>query len=544
MTAMDTCGPSALTHSSAALPWSKTSGCWRRSWLARSRTWSFLAFLAVAAAFVFARAENRYPAALVSALIFFQVQCFLPGCRPVERPPLCPWNWALFVFFLQLVLLPLSLLVFGPLPGVLPALPSAFAINLAILINVAAFVAFSGAYHFFWRRSQAVRERDRLRRATAGQPYHLSPQAKTLAERASPTLAYIGMNAAIGLAGLVFTFGNFAALRQYFSNPSRYLDRLPTVPAKFSVAAGLFLRPFLGFALILLWCRWLDRASDRRVKVWSGIVTLFAIPAVCLCDATFRYNRGAMVVPLVAMVAVILSGVRRFPRRTLAFSSAALLLVLSLMPFYGEFRSSDFTLRQLATDPRAREFLAGKIDLAEVFQVYAGAPQFLGFFLEQGGWGTRPGWGQVVLSSVLSPVPILGKPFRQSSGTAIYNRLIYGDSNVADQIAPFVGELFLDFHWAGVLAGFCLLGWAAHKLQSAFENARSSIEIFIWQYFAIWTFFLIFGSASVVSQVFVYFGWPLYCYLFMFRTQGLAPCKPAPGRASGLAFKMAGEVRR
>jgi hypothetical protein len=516
MNAMDALAPSAFTHSRGSLPLTKARAR-RGSWLARSRTWSFLSFLAVAAAFVLARAENRYPAAMAGALAFFLVQCFLPGCRPVAFRPLCPWNWALFVFYLQLVLLPLSLLVFGPLPGVLPALPSGFAINLAILIDVAAFLCFCVVYHFLRRRSQVARQS-----ANPGQ----HPAACY-----SPSLAYIGLNAAIGVAGFFFAFGNFAALQQYFSDPSGYLGALPSVSAKFSVAAGLFLRPFLGFALVLVWCRWLDRGNDGRIEAWSGIVTLFAILAVCLADATFHYNRGSLLVPLVAMLAVILSGPRRFPRGTLAFGGVALLLVLSLMPFYGVYRSSDFTLRQLATEPSAREFLSDKIDLPEMFQVYGGAPQFLAFFLEQGRWAVHPAWGHVLLSSVLSPVPILGKPFRRNSGTAIYNRLIYGTSDVADQIAPFAGEMFLDFHLAGVLAGFCLLGWIASRLQRAFENSTSSIEIFVWQYFAIWTFFLIFGSASVVSQILLYFGWPLYLYLFSRRF--------GPGPARGLSRRAA-----
>ena len=242
------------------------------------------------------------------------------------------------------------------------------------------------------------------------------------------------------------------------------------------------------------------------------------------------------------MLAVILGGPRRFPRRTLAFAAAGLLLILSLMPFYGVYRSSDFTLRQLTTERSAREFLADKIDLPEMFQVYGGAPQFLAYFLEQGSWAAHPTWGHVLLSSVLSPVPILGKPFRQTTGTAIYNRLIYGTSDVADQIAPFAGELFLDFHLPGVLAGFCLLGWVANRLQQAFENTTSSIEIFLWQYFAVWTFFLIFGSASVVSQILVYFGWPFYLYLFLRCVRSKAA--PATGSSArrAAALEHAGEV--
>ena len=126
--------------------------------------------------------------------------------------------------------------------------------------------------------------------------------------------------------------------------------------------------------------------------------------------------------------------------------------------------------RQFATS------LADKVELTEMFQVYGGAPQYLGFFLEAGKWGANPQWGKVLVSSALAPVPILGKPFRDNSGTAIYNRLIYGMLDSEDQIAPFQGEAFLDFHLAGVLAGFCLLGWIAFKLQAAFARAKSFVR--------------------------------------------------------------------
>src|SRR5271156_1066147 len=122
-----------------------------------SLAWSFIAFAIVAAAFLSVPSGNRYPGALVSAFVFFLVQGFLPACRPVSAKLLCPWNWALFVFFLQLVLLPLSVLLFGPSQGVLPFLPSDRAINLAMLINTAAFVAFCATYAFFARRSEIRR---------------------------------------------------------------------------------------------------------------------------------------------------------------------------------------------------------------------------------------------------------------------------------------------------------------------------------------------------------------------------------------------------
>jgi hypothetical protein len=174
--------------------------------------------------------------------------------------------------------------------------------------------------------------------------------------------------------------------------------------------------------------------------------------------------------------------------------------------------------------------MANKVELTEMIQDYGGAPQFLGFFLENDGWGAHPQWGKVLVSSALSPLPILGKPFRENSGTAIFNRMIYGGADIADQNAQFQGEAFLDFHLAGVLAGFSLLGWIAFKFQTAFTQSHSFFELFIWQYFSVWTFFLIFGSLLVTSQIFIYFCWPFYLY-FINRS---LHSRPGRSRARGL----------
>jgi hypothetical protein len=472
-------------------------------WFTGSRALSFLAFVVVATAFLSVPSENRYPAALVGAFVFFLVQLLLPSCRPASARLLCPWNWALGVFFLQLVLLPLSVLLSGPSRGVLPFLPSDQAINLAMLINTAAFAAFCGTFECFARRSEISRQSSALQ------------QDSQVASRA-PSLTYIGLNGVIGLIGFFFAFGALSKVKEYFSDPSGYLSRLTDVSDKLGLAAGNFLRPFLGVCVVMLWCRWLDGERSHKRKGFSSVVTTLAILAVCFSNATFKYNRGSLVVPLVAMLAVIVSGPTRVPRRTVASAGLIVLVVLVLMPFYGVYRSSNFTGEELFNDPSVRDFLVDKVELTELFQVYGGAPQFLGFFLETAKWGVNPQWGRVLVSSTLTPLPILGKPFRENSGTAIYNRLIYGMLDVEDQIAPFQGEAFLDFHLPGVVAGFCMLGWIAFKLQTAFVHSRSFFETFLWQYFSIWTFFLIFGSLSVVSQIFIYSCWPLYLY-FIYR---------------------------
>ena len=476
----------------------------RDYWFTGSRAWSFIAFVVVVVSFLFVPSENKYPGALAGAFVFFFVQVFLPSCRPVSGRLLCPWNWALFVFFLQLVLLPLSVLWFGPSRGVLPFLPSDRAINLAMLVNVATFVTFCAAYQYLAYHSKVARHQGKLLQ----QP---GPARDSL------SLPYIAVNGVIGVIGFFLAFGALNKVAEYFSDPSGYLSRLGDASEKLGLAAGLFLRPFFGICVVMLWCRWLERTKSNKTTILTTLVTVLAILAVCFSNSTFNYNRGSVVVPLIAMLAVIVNSPNRVPRRTVVAASALVLLVLLVAPFYGAYRSSNFTGQEIFRDSSVRDVLADRVELNEMFQVYGGAPQFLGFFLEMGKWAESPQWGSVIGSSALAPLPILGKPFRESSGTAIYNRFIYGMLDVQDQIAPFQGEAFLDFHLPGLLAAFAFLGWLAFRLQTAFEYLYSFFEIFVWQYFSVWAFFLIFGSLSVVSQVFIYFCWPFYLYFFCRR---------------------------
>jgi hypothetical protein len=468
-------------------------------WLTGTCAWCLLAVAGVGVAFLCVPSENRYPAALVGASVFFLVQWFLPACRPVPGKRLCPWNWALFVFFLQLVLLPFSLLLFGPSRGVLPFLPSDLAINLAILVNAAAFVAFCGTYQYFARRPADDPETSTVKRA-----------------RSAPSFGYIVFSGIVGLLGFFFAFGGLDKVAEYFADPAGYLSRLAADSDKLILAAGLFLRPFFGIFVVMLWCRWLERVTSRKIRGFATVVTVLAIVAVCFSNATFNYNRGSVVVPLIAMLAVLLNDQRRLPRRTVFAAGMIVLVVLLLAPFYGAYRSSNFTGEEILSDQSVRSVLSNKIELVDMLQVYGGAPQFLGFFLEMDKWGANPRWGKILGSSALAPLPILGKPFRDGSGTAIYNRFIYGMLDVEDQIAPFQGETFLDFHLPGMLAAFALLGWLTFKLQIAFARSKSFFELFVWQYFAVWVCFLIIGSLSVVSQIFIYFCWPFFLF-FVWR---------------------------
>jgi len=466
--------------------------------LRRSKLWSWIAFWCVVLAFLWAPAGERYPAVLLSAFAFAAVQSWYPRCRVIAETPLCPWNWALFLFFFELVVLPFSVLALGPSIGVLPQMPSDFAINMGMALNALAFLTFATTYQSMSRRLDASKsERSELRKRTA--------------ERA-PSRRFIQVQLLLGIVGFFLAFGGIGSFVDYFENPGESVDRFMSASHTLGGVASLFLRPFLGFGLVMLWCGWLDRSSKRKSPRWTALITLLAMLGVILSYGTFTYNRGAFVVPLVAMFAVLLTRGKRVSFGVLTVAGVVLVAVLLLAPLLAVYRNSNLTAEDLLNNPAASEFFAEKIDLLDTIQMYGAGPQYVGFLLEASGWGKRSYLGTTLFPSLVAPIPVLGRTLRESSGPVIYNKMIYGTPDIFDQIIPFSGEMFLNFHIVGVVAGFCFLGMVAFKLQQAFERASSALEIYIWQYAAVWILFLIIGSISVVSQITFYFFWPIYLY--------------------------------
>jgi len=422
------------------------------------------------------------------------------------KTPLCPWNWALLVFSLQLIGMPLLITLDGPALGVLPYLPSSFAINLAIVLNCAAFITTCCIYNHFSRfRIARAGWLDRLRDA---------PDAPN-----NGSARWIGIYALLGIAGLLLSFGNIAGILNYFNNPSYYRDYFLEVSSNWQGLAAILLKPFLGFAVIMGWCGWLD---SRGMKSWwwlRVLLTMIVLGAVVLSFSLFSYNRGMFAVPLVAVAAVTLVKGDKLSWRMIAVAGA---LIFALMPVYALYRGGAELGEDLLARTDLREMLVQRVNIGDIVETYGDAPQFFGFLLETSHWGRDPHWGVVTVSSILSPVPVLGKPFRRNSGFGIFNRMIYGTETIGDQNAPLQGEAFLDFHIPGILFVSAMLGWVLHHLQRAFERSRSSLEIYVWQYLSIWIGFVILGSVGVLSQILIYYCWPIYPFLWLMKKPRLA----------------------
>ena len=457
----------------------------------RNRTALWTLFIAGIALLLYAVSplRDRFPATVAGIVCFAAVTACVPGAAIRRAEPVCPLNWFLLLFFLSLVGNPLLLCFSGPYVNTLPQLPEDLAINVAELIGVIAFLGFAAGCEINRRRGSSSSEQAPL-------------EAVKLSPRHPLRLAAI--YALLGVVGAALVFHSPGAVASYFSRASGHVGLQQQLGSGVSKVASLVLRAFLQYAIVIPWCVWLDRTNPRGWRLWGSAVVAGALVAVA--EATYSYNRGSIVAPLIALLAVL--GARRVRLRL------PVLLAVALVAFFAlavarTYRNSPYTIGQAISNSSARSSLIAHTNLGREVQIYANAPQYLGYFLDREDYGAHPTYGRTVLSSVMSPVPRLGTPFRKTSGPTLFNEQIYGPgSPQKDQIVPFAGELFLDFTYPGVFVGYLLLGMLAASLQRRFDRAEEALTAFVWQYACIWIGFLVIGSAEVTSQQLIYFFWP------------------------------------
>ncbi len=444
----------------------------------------------------------EYPLASLGIAAFLLVQMLLPACRPNWDAPLCPGNIAQAFFWVQLVLVALLIGRYGIREGTLPQVPSAAAIDTAIALRVVAYLAFSAAYQF----SASRRRRD-----------DAAPRER---ESAPTRPLLIGGFLMIGLLGQGLAYESFGEYLEYVSSPTQHRER-EAQPTTAAGAASTFLRPFLGFGLVLAWAGWLR----RRRRGLPACAAATAGLGVLLLLANFSYNRGSLLAPLVGVAAAYSLHVRRVSVPTIVLGGA---LALFGALAFGWYRSTDLEIGQLTSADLDEAW--SEDQLAEFFQIYASGPQMTAYLIEQRGEGAPLYWGRSLVCSAIYPVPVFGKAFRDGSGVALLNMLIYQDPDNVDQIIAYDAELYINFLLPGVVLGYGLIGWFLRVCQRRFLGAPHAGESYAWLMLALWTVFP--GSLPVLSQMCVYFFWPFYLY---FAAGWLDRRRPASdGRVGGI----------
>jgi oligosaccharide repeat unit polymerase len=425
------------------------------------------------------------PALGLPMAVFALSQMMIPSMRLALDHPFSPRNWVLFLFTLQLIVIPVLIILLGLASGSLSALPSSGFITAALALQTLAYVGYVIGFLAVTRGRQDAR-----------------PALFAGEERCPPGRFLICLAFAIGAVGLFLRFGSAGQVIGYFTGTSSVAYDLSAVSGVFHTvgqSVSAFLLPFLGIGFVLIGCSAIERPlSGRLRRLLLGLVVLVGLAAAF---SLYNYNRGALVIPLLAMAATFSLRGRRLSLVVVGAAGATLIvLVIGI----GAFRVAYFD-QQLGLDT----ITGASPSFNDTVQVYGQGPQFLGYLLEMTPPGDTPLWGGTLVSAVLSPVPVLGQSFRTTSATTTYNDLIYGPGGASDQIVPLPGELDWNFSAVGVLVGFVALGAAIAFLDRRAQGATTALGTYTIEFFAFWVGFLVLVSVQVVSQASLYFGLPL-----------------------------------
>lgn len=438
----------------------------------------------VSVALLLVPGQGVIPAEIVSVTSFFLAQTLLPRCRMTLAPVVTPLNWMQFAFFFQLVVMPITVRIWGFSQKLfLPYPPTVLADNVALLLVTLAYWSFCIAVHV-----------GNVKVARA--PENESAQRWPL-----PTFL-ICLYAVLGIVGLAAHYKSVSIFVYALTDPGSYMQETDRAGASATVldAVGDFFSSFLGTAIVMLWCRRLDRSPRPGIggQFWGAMLLLLT----ALAFAVTGYNRSNIVFPLVAVSAALSV---RAPRQAMRNLVVVGLLIISLVTATAVYRFNahpEYIGSGLSTD------VLDEIDYMEFFQLYGQAPQYLAIVVEDSHYGLRPSFGRISGASVLSQIPSLGAPLRPFNGHSYYAAL----TGHPDENPSFVGEVFLDFNFLGVVVSFWLVGCAIAILQRRVLAATNAFEVYAFQMMSVFFVAAILISVDVLAQFFVFNMFPFYFY--------------------------------
>jgi hypothetical protein len=426
--------------------------------------------------------QRRLWTALISSVVFAAMQWCLPQCRFRTEQYFSPVNMALLLMLLRLVVVPALIATVGAESPMLSQLPSMKSMEEALSITTVAFIAMGIGLSLTPPPPRQVKVR-------------FLP---------SPSTAFVLAFAVIGAVGFFAQFGSVGRMIEFLTEPAAVTQVKEELDGSWAGAAGSFLRPFLAFSMIAWWTALVDRSRNWKIVTLAGLAVALG---VTLANLTFSFNRAAFVFPLIVLASVYHRRIRRLPFVWIGALGAVALPGLIMLQSYrtNMIDGKEVTQEQLIED--AVEGFSMNI------QAYAVGPQYTAVFYDRLGWGEHLYAGSTLIASALSPMPIVGKSFREGSGPILFNRAIYQVEDIVDQILPFDAELFANFHIPGVVGGYLLLGFLLGKSEHWIEAAGSTFTTYALQYGAMWGAMLASWSVSIYAQILIYFFGPVYLYI-------------------------------
>lgn len=413
---------------------------------------------------------------LLLPLTFFTVYRFYPKLGSDDQV-FTPKNLMLFIWLNKMVLIPLELLIVGNKVDFFK--PSSDVLDTEIYILIVAFLGFV----IGWNLKVSELE-----------------EAPVLSHKAFKALLFSYL--IVGILSIVIFYGS---LNSYFAEswltPATHknLERLAGTAIGYLSNVG---QRFLPFGIILAWIYW-------RKYFKTNIIINFLWLVLCFFS-TLSSNRSNTLFPLLAFLSIMYSFWK--PRSKLLVLLYLFCLMLFFF-FYGFVRGySEVDTQQVQ---HLFENYINEIDHFWFYhQIYFGTPYQISPLLEP-----HSIQYSTLLPSILDPIPILGKSFREHSGPYIYNSLIQTFSEVQDKVIPVAGELHYNGGILLVSGGHFVIGWAYSRLdflfkQNVVNNSLFSLCIF---YTALLFSALLSLSISVFVQFMIFNAAPVLIILLVLK---------------------------
>lgn len=267
----------------------------------------------------------------------------------------------------------------------------------------------------------------------------------------------------LGILGLVLRFPSVDSLWSFVTiEDYRVLQSAgQDVQSGIAQLTSNLLRPMLPLAIALLLVRRREKSGKLSFLL---IIVLLIVSYFSL--GSYGLNRATLLIPLIGVLAsyIIYFDIEIKFRRIVWVSLLAGLAFIQI----GSFRSELFA-------PSGAYVAEGSWlrTTVQTVLLYGQSPLQTAIIFDGSYWP-----GGTVIASILSPIPGIGEVWRNDTGTAFYNQLIYGNSLTRDQILLSWLEVFLSSNIVGLLLFAVILVVAFKTVQVIHDRASSFVSIY------------------------------------------------------------------
>lgn len=277
--------------------------------------------------------------------------------------------------------------------------------------------------------------------------------------------------AAIGCITIINIFSDFQG---YISTV--YLNKTDDISivngnkyVSFLLGMSKYFLPFVVFSILTL--------IDIKTKSKIGKYWILSVAVLIVLILSLNSNRQSMIYPILALIV----GFSRY----IKFKTVPV-LILSLISLYLVFNFSN--LRDV--NSTSSNNLKHTEEIIKDVQIYAGGAQIITPVFK------HKEFKFTIFNSFISSFPILGTPYREESGTILYNYLFYDSYGIVDQVFLTQAECYLNGGHFLVFIFFIIVGFYYSKLNILFYRTFNSQFLFV---VTLYYFILLFNSTILLS---------------------------------------------